>query len=57
MLLENILQKAITENWGKYMKHVAIITNIPAPYRVDFFDYLEKNYMDYRFTIIYSSKN
>ena len=39
------------------MKHVAIITNIPAPYRVDFFDYLKKNYMDYRFTIIYSSKN
>ena len=39
------------------MKHVAIITNIPAPYRVDFFDYLQKNYKDYRFTIIYSSKN
>lgn len=39
------------------MKHVAIITNIPAPYRVDFFDYLQKNYTDYRFTIIYSSKN
>ena len=39
------------------MKHVAIITNIPAPYRVDFFDYLKKNYTDYQFTIIYSSKN
>lgn len=39
------------------MKHVAIITNIPAPYRVDFFDYLENNYTDYGFTIIYSSKN
>lgn len=39
------------------MKHVAIITNIPAPYRVDFFDYLRKNYKDYQFTIIYSSKN
>lgn len=39
------------------MKHVVIITNIPAPYRVDFFDYLQKNYTDYRFTIIYSSKN
>lgn len=39
------------------MKHVAIITNIPAPYRVDFFDYLQKHYRDYRFTIIYSSKN
>ncbi len=39
------------------MKHAAIITNIPAPYRVDFFDYLQRNYKDYRFTIIYSSKN
>lgn len=39
------------------MKHVAIITNIPAPYRVDFFDYLKQNYTDYRFTVIYSSKN
>jgi len=39
------------------MKHVVIITNIPAPYRVDFFDYLQKNYTDYRFTIIYSSEN
>ena len=41
----------------KLMKRVAIITNIPAPYRVDFFDYLKKNYTDYQFTIIYSSKN
>lgn len=39
------------------MKHVAILTNIPAPYRVDFFDYLQKKDTDYRFTIIYSSKN
>lgn len=39
------------------MKHVAIITNIPAPYRVDFFEYLKKNYTDYKFTIIYSSRN
>ena len=39
------------------MKRVAIITNIPAPYRVDFFDYLQKNYRDYEFTVIYSSKN
>ena len=39
------------------MKHVAIITNIPAPYRVDFFDFLHKNYTEYRFTIIYSSRN
>lgn len=39
------------------MKSVVIITNIPAPYRVDFFDYLKKNYKNYQFTIIYSSKN
>ena len=39
------------------MKHVVIITNIPAPYRVDFFDYLKKNHKQYQFTIIYSSKN
>lgn len=40
-----------------HMKHVAIITNIPAPYRVDFFDFLKKKYQEYQFTIIYSSKN
>ena len=39
------------------MKRVAIITNIPAPYRVDFFDYLKKHEKDCQFTIIYSSKN
>ena len=39
------------------MKSVVIITTIPAPYRVDFFDYLKKNYKNYQFTIIYSSKN
>ena len=39
------------------MKHVAIITNIPAPYRVDFFDHLQKNYAQYQFSIIYSSRN
>lgn len=39
------------------MKRVAIITNIPAPYRVDFFNYLKKNYTDYQFTIVYSSRN
>ena len=39
------------------MKHIVIITNIPAPYRVDFFDYLQNHYTDYRFTILYSSRN
>ncbi|OVE67768.1 hypothetical protein CCS79_12490 [Clostridium diolis] len=39
------------------MKRVAIITNIPSPYRVDFFYYLQTNYIDYKFYIIYSSTN
>lgn len=39
------------------MKRVAIITNIPAPYRVAFFDYLNKEFKNYDITIIYSSKN
>lgn len=39
------------------MKHVVIITNIPAPYRVDFFDYLKKSQNDYEITVIYSSQN
>ena len=39
------------------MKRVAIITNIPAPYRVDFFDYLKNNYKEYEFIVIYSSAN
>ena len=33
------------------MKRVVVITNIPAPYRVDFFDYLRKHYTDYEFTL------
>lgn len=37
-------------------KHVVIITNIPAPYRVDFFQYLKEHAKDYRFTILYSSR-
>lgn len=37
-------------------KKVAIITNIPSPYRVDFFDFLQKNYGDYEFFIIYSNR-
>ena len=39
------------------MKHIVIISNIPAPYRVDFFDYLQKHYQEYKFTILYSSRN
>lgn len=37
-------------------KHVVIITNIPAPYRVDFFQYLKERVGEYRFTILYSSR-
>lgn len=39
------------------MKKIAIFTNIPAPYRVSFFEYLQKNYSEYEFHIIYSSSN
>lgn len=38
-------------------KKVAIITNIPAPYRVDLFNYLQSNYSEFDFIIIYSSKS
>lgn len=37
------------------MKKVVIITNIPSPYRVDFFHYLQENIKNYEFHIIYSS--
>lgn len=36
---------------------VAIITNIPSPYRVDLFNYLQENYRKFKFTVIYSSKS
>ena len=32
---------------------VAIITNVPSPYRVDFFYYLQTHYDEYDFSIIY----
>lgn len=37
------------------MKRVVIITNIPSPYRVDFFHYLQENVTQYDFHIVYSS--
>lgn len=37
------------------MKRVVIITNIPSPYRVDFFHYLQENVEQYEFHIVYSS--
>lgn len=36
-------------------KKVVIITNIPSPYRVDFFYYLQENVKKYDFYVIYSS--
>lgn len=31
------------------------ITNVPSPYRVDFFAYLQKNYPEYEFHVIFSA--
>ena len=39
------------------MQEVVIITNIPAPYRVDLFHYLQNASSKYHFTIIYTSNN
>lgn len=36
------------------MKRAVFITNIPSPYRVDFFSFLQKNYPQYEFHIIFS---
>lgn len=39
------------------MKKVVIITNIPSPYRVDLFHYMQTHIKEYEFHIIYTSKN
>lgn len=39
------------------MKKVVLITNIPAPYRVDLFDYMQKNLIEYEFHVIYTSRS
>ncbi|MBO5070918.1 MAG: glycosyltransferase family 4 protein [Roseburia sp.] len=39
------------------MKNVVIITNAPAPYRVAFFDYIQKKESGYKFHIVYTSQN
>lgn len=36
------------------MKRALFITNIPSPYRVDFFSFLQKNYPQYEFHILFS---
>lgn len=38
-------------------KKVAIVTNIPAPYRVALFSYLQENVTEYIFDIVYTSAN
>lgn len=34
-------------------KKAVFITNIPSPYRVDFFSYMQKNFPEYEFHIIF----
>ena len=36
------------------MKKIIFITNIPSPYRVDFFSYLQQNFSEYEIYIIFS---
>lgn len=36
------------------MKRAVFITNIPSPYRVDFFAFMQKSYPEYEFHIIFS---
>lgn len=36
------------------MKRAVFITNIPSPYRVDFFVYMQKNFPEYEFHVIFS---
>lgn len=38
------------------MKRVLLLTNIPSPYNVDLFYYLQKNIEKYEFLILYTSK-
>ena len=35
-------------------KKAVFITNIPSPYRVEFFSYMHKNFPEYEFHIIFS---
>lgn len=39
------------------MKRIVIITNIPSPYRVDFFDYLQQHTCMYEIHILYAARN
>ena len=39
------------------MSRVALITNIPAPYRVDLFYYMQTHVKEHEFHVIYTSEN
>lgn len=39
------------------MSRILLITNIPAPYRVDLFNYLQKHQLEHEYHVIYTSKN
>ena len=39
------------------MKRVVMITNIPAPYRVDFFYFLQQHFKEYELHVLYASRN
>ena len=39
------------------MSRVLLITNIPAPYRVDLFKYLQRNQLEHEYHVIYTSQN
>lgn len=36
------------------MKRLVFITNVPSPYRVDFFRYMQDNYKEYEFYVVFS---
>ena len=38
------------------MKRIVLLTNIPSPYRVDLFDYMQRNLTEYEFHVIYTSR-
>ena len=39
------------------MKKIVLVTNIPSPYRVDLFHYMQKTLKEYQIHIIYTSKS
>lgn len=39
------------------MKKIAIITNIPSPYRVDLFHYMQTHFEDFSIHVIYTNRN